>query len=378
MARFLHSLHSWLRALGGKRGRTYRRNAGSRNLANRLRPVLEQLESRLAPAVTITATKAVDLAVADPGDTLTYTVTIADTGTDDATGVQFLDSLDPNLTFVNDSVKLSPMAIRHAYNAVGNTPLLVPAATGLLAGVHDLDGITPDGSLVLTTGTFATTQGGSVTISANGSFTYTPQTGDRIATDTFTYTVTDGDNLASTGTVTLNLNNTIVWYVDSTAAAGGDGSFNSPFDALADVSGATGPDAAGDIIYVRERAGDYTGGITLLANQQLIGSGVALTVNTIPIFAAGSNTTLSGAGITLASGNTVKGFSISGTSGAGITGSGIAGGTFDVINITTPGAAGISLTNPTGTFTFGTATTDVNITGGASGAAFAVSGGTAS
>src|SRR5204863_2355957 len=109
-------------------------------------------------------------------------------------------------------------------------------ATGLMAGVHDLDGITPDAGLVLTTGTFATSAGGSVTVNSDGSFTYTPQTGDQNLDDTFTYTVTDGDNLASTGTVTFHLGQR-VWYVDSAAASGGDGSFTTPFDALNDVSG---------------------------------------------------------------------------------------------------------------------------------------------
>src|SRR5262245_26186432 len=112
---------------------------GKATVSNRpSRLSLEGLEDRVTPAVTITATKSVDLAVAHPGDTLTYTVTIADTGTTDATGVQLLDAIDPNATFVANSVKLSPMAVSHSYSSVGNTPLSTSAGIGLLAGVHDL------------------------------------------------------------------------------------------------------------------------------------------------------------------------------------------------------------------------------------------------
>jgi len=47
-----------------------------------------------------------------------------------------------------------------------------------------------------------TTQGGSVTVSADGNFTYTPPTGF-IGTDTFTYTITDSNSITDTATVTI-------------------------------------------------------------------------------------------------------------------------------------------------------------------------------
>src|SRR5436190_19276304 len=60
--------------------------------------------------------------------------------------------------------------------------------------------------------------------------------------------------------------------------------------------------------------------MTLLANQQMIGSSVALTVNTITVLPATNKTTwittaLATDAITLSSGNTVRGFGISGTTG---------------------------------------------------------------
>jgi hypothetical protein len=287
---------------------------------------------------------------ARPGNTINYTVTISNgaAALNSASNVQMGDTIDTNSTFVNNSAKVSPNAIAHSYNAVGNTQLSINAANGLLNGVTDIDGVTPAASLVITTGTFATGQGGSVTINADGSFVYTPQTGDRIVSDTFSYTVTDGDGLPSTGLVTLVLNSTIVWYVDSTApAAGKDGSSAHPYTALSDVSGASGADAAGEIIFVIERAGDYDGGITLLANQQLYGSGVNLVVNTVTINTASSNTTLvtttaSTNAITLNSGNTVKGFTIGNTTSYKIANTTTATvGTLTISTVTMNGTGGL-------------------------------------
>ncbi|MEY2578086.1 MAG: hypothetical protein QOI49_910, partial [Verrucomicrobiota bacterium] len=294
---------------------------------------------------------------ARPGNTITYTIGVGNNGaagTTDAIGVQVADSIDSNSTFVNNSAKVSPNAIAHAYNAAGNTQLTVNAASGLKVGVVDIDGVTPNASLVVTAGTFATSQGGSVTIAADGSFTYTPQTGDQNLTDTFSYTVTDGDGLPSTGMVGINLG-ARVWYVDSTASvAGKDGSSAHPFTALSDISGATGPDAAGDIIFIVERAGDYDGNLTLLNNQLLYGSGAALTVNTIVINAAGGpNTTMittaaNTPSITLGggTGNTVTGFTIGNTTGAKITG--VSFGTLTISNVTMSGSGQALLLN-TGT-----------------------------
>src|SRR5205814_3239640 len=75
---------------------------------------------------------------ARPNDTINYTISVGNNGaagTTDATGVQVADTIDPNSTFVNNSAKVSPNAIAHAYNAAGNTQLVVPAGSGLKVGV---------------------------------------------------------------------------------------------------------------------------------------------------------------------------------------------------------------------------------------------------
>ena len=297
-------------------------------------------------------------ASARPGDTITYTIGVGNNGaagTTDATGVQVADTVDPNSTFVSNSAKVSANAIAHSYLAAGNTQLTINATTGLLNGVHDIDGVTPDASLLVTAGTFATSAGGSVTIAANGSFVYTPQTGDQNLTDTFSYTVTDGDGLPSTGLVSINLG-ARVWYVDSTAAVGGDGSSVTPYKTLANISGATGSDAIGDIIFIRNSGASYDGNLTLLNTQHLYGSGANLTVNTVVINTAGSPTALTTTAaatntLTLANGNDIHGFTL-GNSGASATGIAITGTNFgtlivDNTSISTTGGA-LSLT--TGAF----------------------------
>jgi uncharacterized repeat protein (TIGR01451 family) len=317
----------------------------------------------LVSGQTVTATKNASFPLnndnsARPGDTITYTIGIGNgaAAANSALNVQMADTIDSNSTFVSNSAKVSPNAIAHAYNAAGNTQLSINASNGLLNGVHDIDLVTADANLVVTAGTFATTSvpAGSVTIAADGSFLYTPATGNQNITDTFTYTVTDTDGLASTGRVSINLG-ARVWYIDSSNAGAQDGSSAKPFNSLADVSGATGPDTAGDIIFVRRNVASYDGGITLLNNEQLYGSGFTLVVNSITINTAGANTTLvtTGAGtnaITVASGNTIKGFTINSTTAYHIANTTTATvGSLTISSVTLGGSGGLFRADSGGT-----------------------------
>ena len=63
----------------------------------------------------------------------------------------------------------------------------------------DLDG----DALSVVAGTFATAQGGSITIAADGSYSYTPAANFN-GTDSVDYTVTDGA-LTDIGTLTINV-----------------------------------------------------------------------------------------------------------------------------------------------------------------------------
>ena len=121
-----------------------------------------------------------------------------------------------NVNSTNDT----PIATANAYstnedsNATGN---LITDDTG--AGV-DTD---PDGDPLsvapASVGVFATTQGGSVTILGDGSFTYSPPA-NYVGSDTFTYTLTDG-TFVDMATVTMTVN-----PVNDAPTAVADGVFN--------------------------------------------------------------------------------------------------------------------------------------------------------
>ena len=93
---------------------------------------------------------------------------------------------------------------------------------------NDLD---VDGdALTVVAGTFATTQGGSITIAADGSYTYTPAANFNGA-DSVDYTVTDG-SLTDIGTlnITVNAVNDAPVAVDDAITATEDTPFNSVID----------------------------------------------------------------------------------------------------------------------------------------------------
>jgi len=156
---------------------------------------------------------------ANPGDVITYDVTISNTGTADATAVVFNDTIDPNTTLVPGSVNTQPITTDDAYDVLGNVRIQPNAAAGLLANDIDPDTGTNTG---LTASAGATsTQGGSVSVNADGSFSYNPPAGFE-GTDTFTYTVTDTGGKTDTGTVTLTITG-MIWFVNAAAGGGGDG-----------------------------------------------------------------------------------------------------------------------------------------------------------
>src|SRR5438270_5609052 len=176
---------------------------------------------------------------ADPGETITYTVTISNTGTADATNVAFSDTVDANTTLVPGSITTQPIAVADSYNVIGNVRIQPNAAAGLLANDCDPDpagGACTNAGLTVTTlagdstAPFAgtSTQGGQVTSSTtDGAFAYNPPPGFA-GTDTFTYTVTDGTGKTDTATVTLTVGNgtaspgtNVIWFVNPSSTVGG-------------------------------------------------------------------------------------------------------------------------------------------------------------
>ncbi|MFN7985947.1 MAG: Ig-like domain-containing protein [Thermoanaerobaculia bacterium] len=198
------------------------------------------------------------------------------------------------VTAVNDPPTVTNATI--TYTTPGNTQLHVAGAT--LPGVaswsdaqsaaaksgpfSDVDG--PNVPVIFAT-SGSSTNGGSYTIAADGSFTYVPPAGFT-GTDSFTFLVSDGDT-PTPGTATVTVNVTVgqrVWYVrdvvDLNNAAGGDGRSTNAFDSIAAFNAATTNN--GDIIFVfRGNTGTtaLSGGFTLKDGQKLWGEGIGLTIS---------------------------------------------------------------------------------------------------
>jgi hypothetical protein len=212
-------------------------------------------------------------------DTFTYALNGGDTG-----------SVSVTVTCVNDPPVADDETFTGADAAVGNTVLVVndpsdgpPSQSGpkksitgdILAGDTDIDG---PGPLTVTAGTFATNDGGSVTIESDGDFVFTPAAGSSCTdrSDFFDYTVEDSGAPAQTdtGRVTISITD-CAWYV-SNNAAGNAGTSTAPFDTLAQAQAAS---AAGQTIFVFHGDGSSSGydrGIALKANQALLSEGADL------------------------------------------------------------------------------------------------------
>ncbi|HEV7487911.1 MAG TPA: putative Ig domain-containing protein [Thermoanaerobaculia bacterium] len=260
----------------------------------------------------------------------TFTVTATDSASLCTGSQSFSISIAP--AALNDSYPAASHIIDNVQFVITGGATASPATPFVGAVGNILTNDLPSGGVTATPGTFSTTGGGSVTIAADGTFIYTPAVhAAAIASDTFTYTAVSNGVTSAPATVTLTLANR-VWFVKNDGGAG-DGRSHLPFNTLVAAQTAS---AAGDIIYVyngNNTTSGHTAGITLKANQQLIGEGVALVVNTVTLKAAGAspkitNTAAVSDAITLANGgnNTVKGVTVTGATRDGITG--INSGTF--------------------------------------------------
>jgi methionine-rich copper-binding protein CopC len=272
-------------------------------------------------------------------------------------------SVDKQLTITINDVNDAPVANPDSYSgAIGNTlavvqttasgPHVTLTGNSLIANDTDEDATFPH-TLTAVPETVTSTGGGTATISSDGSFTFLPGVGDKNQSDTFTYHVTDG-SLTTAGTVTVHIDDFLVWYVDNASAAlTHDGRSSSPFLNLSSLNGAGGSgdsDGTGDYIFLYQGSGSYGGGIPLEANQKLFGEKNGLTVNGNNLVAAGSTapviTNASGTGVALANGVDVEGLNISGTSGDGISGNAVTTatvGTTTAVNISSAGGNGVTL-----------------------------------
>jgi hypothetical protein len=296
------------------------------------------------------------------------------------------------------TVTIGPGARDDVYGPtiVGN--MSIDTSTGTVFSVLAND---TAGSTATLVGGGTTAQGGQVALSATGTFTYNPPRGF-LGTDTFQYTITKGAQTAGPATVTLHVG-AMSWFVDGNPGACSsscDGRRTNPYTSLAAfqaVNGAGGTNpAAGDVVFLFEAPASYTGPVTLLASQRLVGqdattsfaaaTGLAPPDTTVgvPVMNAGNavtttvvSQTVPGANaVNLAQDNTLAGLTVSAVGNAAVFRNGSVGtATLSNVKVVTSGGSdGIFLQNATGSFEYASG----SVTAGGSGAALRLAGGNVS
>ena len=304
-------------------------------------------------AVTVTATNDDGVPAAtkkNPGDTVTYTIQINSTGGTDATGVTLTDPTAANTSEVAGSLNVTPVALDDTYPQTVQANQTVNTATsGFTVVTNDYPGILAGNPVALSalTITFdaARLNGGIVTMTASGAnvgrFTYSAPPGFT-GTDTFTYTISNGvagtPAGSATGKVTITVAGPVIWFVDDSAPAGGNGTWTGTNSkAFQTVAQAAAVDAANHRIYLA--SGTYTNGIVLNTGEWVVGEGaVGTTFDALMGITPGTDTPArpgingtkpawSAAGgssvVTLADNDTILGVAITGNSVAAMTGTSV-------------------------------------------------------
>src|SRR5215813_10852070 len=109
---------------------------GSTSTSELFLPAAQPQPLPLPPVSVITATKSAMLndtdgdGKADPGETITYSVTVTNNSGSDVSGLSFMDTIDPHTTLINGS---SVLAKDDSYSTIGNVNINVPLGQGVLA-----------------------------------------------------------------------------------------------------------------------------------------------------------------------------------------------------------------------------------------------------
>ncbi|MEY2591780.1 MAG: large repetitive protein [Acidimicrobiaceae bacterium] len=284
---------------------------------------------------------------------------------DDGAGLNHasnVQSRDITVTHVNQA----PVPAAQSHNVLTNVRIQVPSGSGVKTGATD-----PEGNGIFVTPVVAgtSTQSGNVDIAADGSYSYDPPAG-YVGADSFAFQLCDNGGplvACANGTVDLTVagdaTGNAIWYVKAGAATSGDGRLDKPFNCLTGAGclsavndGGPGHPKNGDVAFMY--SGAYTGGLTLRANQRLIGQGASATVATIdavtpptdsdslPGTGAAPTVTSTGGttpGVQIASGltsnATLRGFNIAATAGFKIL-SGANFGTLTVSEVALNGGGG--------------------------------------
>ncbi len=315
----------------------------------------------------------------------------ANGGADTSGSVTFdiiINGVNDGPTVGNDSWETegnTELRVDHGSTATPYVGDTTPSGTGVLD--NDADTVEGDPVIVTsivgcpdTTAPFVcSVTGGTLTMEANGTFTFKPSPGATSAT--FQYVATDqpsaGAPASATGTVTITIWD-MIWYVNGSVPAGGDGTSSSPFNNFASLNGAGDVDGAGDYIFVHDST--VNDSIALESSQKLYGEGVGLSISRnlngnggpVNLVAAGNrptlNTIVDTVTVTSATSVQIAGLRLVSASGNGVDiNSPVFGGVASAsISSTTivAGAEGIDVTSfATGTTAVSVGSTDITSVG---------------
>ena len=311
----------------------------------------------------------------------TVTVTLQDNGGTASGGVD--TSASVTFTITINAVNDAPTAVNDTFATFGNTELRVdlaaaatpsvvrttPSGKGVLHNDSDVEGDSLVVSGIIgcgdTTAPFdCTLASGTLSMNANGTFSFIPAPG--VTSASFQYIVTDqppvGVPASSTGTVTITITH-MIWYVNGSVSVSGDGTSASPFKDFASLNGAAGAgdvDGSGDIVFVHDSTVNGAG-LELEDGQHFLGEGVGLIVDGYTLVPAGTkpkffSTSAAAALIQVAATAEVAGLELHGNDGVLVVNSGGSPGgninasihdnaivaTFKGIDVVTPG--GVSTT----------------------------------
>jgi subtilisin-like proprotein convertase family protein len=176
------------------------------------------------------------------------------------------------------NLTLPPVANDDSYNAAQDTTLTVPAP-GVLAN----DTGTPAPTAVAISGG-STTQGGTVTLSTNGGFSYNPPAGFT-GSDTFTYTATNGPGATDTATVTFTVTHKPSITGGTVARQAGSAAANSTIATVSDVETPAGdltvtanPPSGISVSNITNTTGTVTGDVRATCAATTGANSVPLTV----------------------------------------------------------------------------------------------------
>ncbi len=291
------------------------------------------------PAPNAYGTATVSVYAQDNGGT-------ANGGVDTSATVTFVITVNA----VNDP----PVAGNDVWETEGNTELRVDNIPSILPyvgdttssgrGVLDNDADPVEGDPVIVTGIVGCADttapfdcavtGGTVSLADTGYFSFKPAPGATSAS--FQYVVTDqpsaGTPASAIGTVTIIIHD-MIWYVNGSASAGGNGTSSSPFSDFTSLNGLGDVDGPGDYIFVH--SSNVNGSIALEASQKLWGQGIGLVIPR-NLNGNGFPTTLAGAFSRPNVSSTGDTVTVTGVTGVEIAGLNLTSSAGNAIDVTSP------------------------------------------